>query len=87
MSRATSVAISSWTTAGTVARIASPPDEPPGVSIYDQSRADRTYIQIPYSHGEWATLQAGFPLTEALWTALMTMLDAMKPGLVTERKD
>lgn len=39
-------------------------------------------MQIPYSHGEWATLQAGFPLTEAQWEALIAMLQAMKPGPV-----
>lgn len=60
---------------------------PPGNSIYDHIRADRAFVQIPYSHGEWATLQAGFPLTEAQWDALIAMLQAMKPGLVSEAPD
>ena len=56
--------------------------EPPPVSIYDHFSADRTAVQIPYSHGQWATLRATFPLSEAEWAALTAMLNAMKPGLV-----
>jgi hypothetical protein len=41
-------------------------------------------IQIPYSVGEWATLQAPFPLTDNEWRSMMAVLEAMKPGLVAE---
>lgn len=58
------------------------PRSPPEPSIYDHFRADRSFVQIPYSHGQWATLQASFPLTEAEWDAMVAMLQAMKPGLV-----
>ncbi|HWF51579.1 MAG TPA: hypothetical protein VG294_13155 [Solirubrobacteraceae bacterium] len=67
---------------GPAERVRNP--EPPQISIYDQFRADRTIVQIPYSHGAWAMLQAAFPLTEREWDALISMLQAMKPGLVTE---
>jgi hypothetical protein len=39
-------------------------------------------VRIPLAVNEWATLQAAFPLTEAAWTQMKTVLDAMKPGLV-----
>jgi adenylate kinase family enzyme len=56
-------------------------------SVYDSFRADRKAVQIPYSQSEWATLQAGFPLTESQWHALISMLQAMKPGLVQEQSE
>lgn len=56
---------------------------PPEPSIYDHFRAHRSFVQIPYSAGEWATLQASFPLSEQEWAAMIAMLQAMKPGLVT----
>jgi hypothetical protein len=55
---------------------------PPEPSIYDHFRADRTFVQVPYSHGQWATVQAAFPLTEDEWNAFIGMLEAMKLGLV-----
>ncbi len=61
--------------------------QPPPVTIYDHFRADRSVVQIPYSHDEWATLQAGFPLTEAQWDAMIAMLTAMKPGLVARQHE
>lgn len=48
----------------------------------DQFWADRKAVQIPYPDGEWATLQASFPLTGPQWDAVIAMLQAMKPGLV-----
>jgi hypothetical protein len=39
-------------------------------------------VQVPYSPGEWALVQAAFPLTEAAWTQMIAVLEAMKPGLV-----
>lgn len=41
-------------------------------------------VSIPYSPGQWATLEASFPLTEREWNSLTAMLEAMKPGLVDE---
>ena len=43
----------------------------------------RRTIQLPYDHDAWAQLQATFPLTEQEWSQLMSLLDAMMPGLVT----
>ena len=41
-------------------------------------------IQLPIAPGEWAALQAPFPLTEEKWKQMLDLLTAMKPGLVTE---
>jgi hypothetical protein len=38
-------------------------------------------VQLPLGSG-WATLDAPFPLTEEAWTLMITVLNAMKPGLV-----
>lgn len=59
-----------------------PPVQPPERTIYDHFRADIKAVQIPYSNGRWAVLEAAFPLQEAEWSALIAMLEAMKPGLV-----
>lgn len=55
---------------------------PPERTVYDHFRADVKTVQIPYSNGRWAVLEAAFPLQEAEWSALIAMLEAMKPGLV-----
>jgi hypothetical protein len=39
-------------------------------------------IAIPLSQTQWASLQAPFPLTEALWNQMLAVLNAMKPALV-----
>lgn len=39
-------------------------------------------VSIPYSAGEWAELQAPFPISEPEFESLISMLQAMKPGLV-----
>jgi hypothetical protein len=57
---------------------------PPTPSIYDHFSADRSFVQIPYSHDKWATLQAAFPLTSGEWDFMISMLQAMKPGLVND---
>ena len=44
-----------------------------------------TSVNIPYSPGKWASLNADFPLSESDWEAMLAMLAAMKPGLVAER--
>jgi hypothetical protein len=41
-------------------------------------------VQVPYSPGEWALVQAAFPLSEAAWTQMIAVLEAMKPGLVSD---
>ena len=40
-------------------------------------------IQLPVSAGEWAVLQAAFPLTERKWKQMLAVLSAMKPALVS----
>lgn len=39
-------------------------------------------VALPLSPTEWATLHATFPLSEALWNQMLTVLNAMKPALV-----
>lgn len=38
-------------------------------------------VQLPLSHGRWATLVAPFPLSEPEWQQMMGILQAMKPAL------
>lgn len=40
-------------------------------------------VSIPLSLDQWATLYAAFPLTDAAWTQMLAVLEAMKPALVT----
>jgi len=42
-------------------------------------------VQLPISASEWAALQAPFPLTESQWQQMLTVLDAMKAGLVESK--
>lgn len=44
-------------------------------------------IQIPAGPGTWVTLNAGFPLSPAAWDQMMRILEAMKPGLVSEEEE
>ena len=44
-------------------------------------------VQLPLSHGEWAILQAAFPVNEEAWNQMLAVLQAMKPGLVKEAPD
>jgi hypothetical protein len=41
-------------------------------------------VQIPLGGGRWATLQAPFPFSEQDWNLMLSVLQAMKPGLVAE---
>ena len=41
-------------------------------------------VTIPLPGTSWATLQAPFPLSTATWEQMLTMLDALKPGLTSE---
>lgn len=41
-------------------------------------------IQLPISAGEWARLEAPFPLTPAKWDQMLAVLEVMKPALVAE---
>lgn len=45
-----------------------------------------TTIPLALSLYRWATLVAPFPLTEAEWDQLLTILAAMRPGLVGPSK-
>jgi hypothetical protein len=55
------------------------PPDPPAKTAKPQ----RT-VQVPYSPGEWALVQAAFPMTDAAWKQMITVLEAMKPGLVSD---
>ncbi len=39
-------------------------------------------LPIPLGNYHWAWLEGLFPMTEAEWEMLRSVLDAMKPGLV-----
>lgn len=39
-------------------------------------------IPLPISAGEWPILNVPFPMTEAAWQQMITMLEAMKSGIV-----
>ena len=41
-------------------------------------------VQLPISATKWAVLQAAFPLTDAEWTQMIAVLEAMKPALVAQ---
>lgn len=41
-------------------------------------------LKLPIARGEWALLQAAFPLTEEKWDRMFKVLEAMKPALVAE---
>lgn len=40
-------------------------------------------VPIPIAGSVWPSIKAPFPLTEAAWTQMILVLNAMKPGLVT----
>lgn len=44
--------------------------------------ADYRTLQLPLVRPEWAELRVPYPLTEADWEMLTTVLDLMRPGLV-----
>jgi len=50
----------------------------------DRERSQRKTrtIQVPYAPAAWALLEASFPMTEAEWTQMLAVLQAMKVGLV-----
>jgi hypothetical protein len=43
-------------------------------------------VQLPLGGGRWATLQAPFPFSEEDWTLMLGVLQAMKPGLVSQTR-
>ena len=47
--------------------------------------ADWREVPIPIAGEEWPKLVARFPLTEDAWNQMLTVLEAMKPGLVEPR--
>ena len=42
-------------------------------------------IQVPVAPDRWVVIRAEFPLREVEWARLLTVLNAMKPGLVQPR--
>jgi len=40
-------------------------------------------VQLPLSGTSWVSVQGPFPLSEASWAQMISMLEAMKPGLTT----
>jgi len=47
-----------------------------------QGSARQRTVQVPLLNGEWAFVQADFPLTENAWQQFLRVLEVMKPGLV-----
>jgi hypothetical protein len=47
-----------------------------------ERRAGARAVQLPISQTKWAVLQAVFPLTNAEWKQMLSVLEAMKPALV-----
>lgn len=43
-----------------------------------------TTIQVPYAPGQFALLRSSFPMTQTAWTQMLAVLEAMKPGLVSD---
>jgi hypothetical protein len=39
---------------------------------------------LPLSANEWVTVHAEFPLSEDAWQQMLRVLEAMKPGLVSD---
>jgi hypothetical protein len=58
---------------------------PTQLPILPSAPGQRT-VQIPLS-SQWASLQAAFPLTEETWTLVLRVLQAMKPGLISQEDD
>jgi hypothetical protein len=58
-----------------------PPSQTPGALTPPHKREQRT-VQVPYSPGEWALVQASFPISVAAWDQMIAVLEVMKPGLV-----
>lgn len=56
-----------------------PPGDAPGQR---KPRSGMKIVQIPLGPEQWATLEGAFPLSEQDWTLMLSILDAMKPGLV-----
>lgn len=46
--------------------------------------ADLRQISIPVSTGEWPILHVPHPMTQQAWNEMVTVLEAMKPGLVVD---
>jgi len=43
-------------------------------------------IVLLCSNSEWVTLSGPFPINQAAWDQMIAVLQAMKPGLVTDDK-
>lgn len=54
----------------------------PSMKQHPSAEPGTRSIQIPLPGAPWATLHALFPMSEETWNQMMTMLHAMKPGLV-----
>ncbi len=44
-------------------------------------------VHLPLPSGTWPTLRAEFPMTEETWDHMISLLEAMKPGLVKKPGD
>lgn len=60
-----------------------PEQEQPQEERLLPERVKRT-IQVPYSPTGWALVEAHFPMGERDWEQMLTVLQAMKPGLVSD---
>ena len=61
-----------------VAAEPSRPARPGGTPAVTPQRS----VQLPVPGSSWVTVQADFPLSEEAWAQMITLLNAMKPGLV-----
>lgn len=55
-----------------------------GTALLDRKQGQAKVVQLPLASGKWATLQAPFPFSEQDWNLMLSVLQAMKPGLVAE---
>jgi hypothetical protein len=60
-----------------------------GTALLERERykGQAKMVQLPLASGKWATLQAPFPFTEQDWDLMLAVLQAMKPGLVSEPQE
>lgn len=54
---------------------------PPGSVPHFAAQSGRS-IQLPIARGQWATLEAPFPLSREAWERMVQILEVMKPSLV-----
>lgn len=56
------------------------------ITKHDQPENNMREVQIPLPGVTWPILKAEIPMSHATWDQLIAMLQAMKPALVTDKK-